>query len=295
MNNEKALMLTTKRCLIAFFNKLYENSGDLALLDCIAAARRLPCSNCLPRFIGPLAFAPSPLPIGFPPLAAFASVDRPLSSASTSSAAPRTNRKLTKIMRVAAEAELRLFRERVHKSERDRTSHGYTPPSSYFPNPAIVSVLDHFLTISTVERIMMILPKWKHHARHGASLLELIKRLQAKFELEFETVRLEKNAANRAKAKAKCRVDESDEDMPEDEEDNNPADEPPIAVLAADPLVTLPRKCRPLEDTTNDEPKAKRTRTPAAPLLAAAVVAQSYRLQYTMRARKPLNQENILQ
>jgi hypothetical protein len=119
MNNEKALMLTTKRCLIAFFNKLYENSGDLALLDCIAAARRLPCSNCLPRFIGPLAFAPSSLPIGFPPLAAFASVDRPLSTASTSSAAPRTNRKLTKIMRVAAEAELRLFRERVHKSERD--------------------------------------------------------------------------------------------------------------------------------------------------------------------------------
>jgi hypothetical protein len=66
-------------------------------------------------------------------------------------------------------------------------------------------------------------------------------------------------------------------------------------VPAADPLVTLPRKHRPLEDTTNDEPKAKRTRAPAAPLLAAAVVVQSYRPQYTTRARKPLNQENILQ
>ncbi|KAF7344820.1 ATP-dependent DNA helicase RecQ [Mycena venus] len=83
MNNEKPLMLSTTECLIAFFNKLYDNSGESSRLDCIAAKRRLPCSNCRPQFIGPLFFPPSPLPIGNPPLAAFTAVDTPPLPSST--------------------------------------------------------------------------------------------------------------------------------------------------------------------------------------------------------------------
>ncbi|KAJ7895792.1 hypothetical protein B0H13DRAFT_2523610 [Mycena leptocephala] len=204
MNNEKALMLTVKDCLIAFFNKMFGNGGETALLDCIEGKRRLPCSNCLPHFIGPLFFPPSPLPIDAPPLASFPSPDiQPSASAPVASGIPKTPRKLMKAMRVAADTELRFFKERVHKAERDRVSHGYTPASSYFPNLAITSILDHFLTISTVDGLTTIIPKWKHHRRHGTALLELIQRLQATFAAEFEAARLQKNATNRAKARAK--------------------------------------------------------------------------------------------
>jgi hypothetical protein len=121
-----------------------------------------------------------------------------------------------KAMRVAADTELRLFKERVHKAERDRVSHGYTPASSYFPNLAITSILDHFLAISTVDGLTTIIPKWKHHHRHGTALLELIQRLQATFAAEFEAARLQKNATNRAKGRAKRCADLLDEEMPEE-------------------------------------------------------------------------------
>ncbi|KAF7360481.1 ATP-dependent DNA helicase RecQ [Mycena venus] len=288
MNNEKALMLSTMECLIAFFNKLYDNSGETSRLDCIAAKRRLPCSNCRPQFIGPLFFPPSPLPIGAPPLAAFTAVDKPpLPSSTTTSGAAKQARKLTKAMRATAETELRLFRERVHRYERDRVSHGYTPASSYFPNPAITSILDHFLAISTVDNLATIVPKWKHRDRHGSALLELIENLQGTFARDLEAARLQKKAANRAKAKAKKRhADESDDEMVE-EEDEVSEEEPP----AAAPSKPATRKRSALEDTTNEEPKPKR---PRAPLLSAAAVAESFRPQYTTRTRRRPDQENIL-
>ncbi|KAJ7105861.1 P-loop containing nucleoside triphosphate hydrolase protein [Mycena epipterygia] len=64
MNNEKAMMLTTTHCLVVFFNTVFGNSTAGSHLDCISLPRRLPCSNCLPRFSGSLAFEPSPLPSG---------------------------------------------------------------------------------------------------------------------------------------------------------------------------------------------------------------------------------------
>ncbi|KAJ7251674.1 hypothetical protein C8J57DRAFT_1665991 [Mycena rebaudengoi] len=282
MNNEKALMLTATECLIAFFNKLYDNSGETSRLDCSAVKRRLPCSNCRPQFIGPLFFPPSLLPIGAPPLAAFAAVDTPPTpSSTTTSGVTKQAKKLTKAMRTTAEAELRLFRERVHKSERDRVSHGYTPASSYFPNPAITSILDHFLAVSTIDNLTTIIPKWKHHERHGSALLELIKKLQGTFAEDFELARLQKNAANRAKAKAKRRADESDEEMVKEEEE----EEPP-AVASSKPTT---RK----QDTTNEELRPKR---PRAPLLSSAAVTASFRPQYTTRARgHRSDQENRLQ
>jgi hypothetical protein len=292
MNNEKALMLTVKRCLIAFFNKLYGNSGDAVELDCITAARRLPCSNCLPRFIGPLSFPPSPLPAGSLPLAPFASASRPPPTSTETVRGPQTTHKLTKAMRIAAEAKLRLFRDRVHKSERNRTSHGYTPASSYFPNPAINSILDHLLAISTVENIAATIPKWKYLAGHGTALLELVKTLQADFILEFETARVQKNAANRAKAKAKRRADSPEEELSDEDEDSEiPENDAPAAAAVDEPARPSPtRKRGPLEDATNEAPRSKR---PRAPLLSAAVVSDSYRPQYTARTRRRLGPENI--
>ncbi|KAJ7733723.1 P-loop containing nucleoside triphosphate hydrolase protein [Mycena maculata] len=203
MNNEKVLMLTAKECLIAFFNKMFGNTGNTVLLNCIEGRQCLPCSNCLPRFIGPLNFPPSPYPPDAPPLAPFPSTDFP---PAVIAAVPKKTRKLTKAMRVSTESELRLFRERVHKTERDRVSHGYTPASSYLPNPSITAILNHFLTISTVETLTTVTPKWKYRDEHGPALIELIKGLQTTFELEFEAARLQKNAVNRTKAKAKHQI-----------------------------------------------------------------------------------------
>ncbi|KAJ7430782.1 P-loop containing nucleoside triphosphate hydrolase protein [Mycena latifolia] len=285
MNNEKALMLTAVGCLIAFFNKMYGNSGTQALLDCIAAGRRLPCSNCRPRFIGPLLFAPSPIPIGSTPLDPFPSeIPQPRPS-NPSSGARKRPRKLTKVMRATAEKQLRLFKDRVQKSERDRVSHGYTPASSYLSNPAITSLLDNFLGISTVEALAAIMPKWKHHIRHGPALLELMKDLQETFARDFESARLKKNEANRAKARAKrdAGTSDVDEEEPEDEE----ASDVDIPAIAADEAVVPPKQApiqkrpAPLDDTTN-EPRPKRSR--AAPLSVAAV-AETFRPQYKARTR----------
>ncbi|KAJ7447561.1 hypothetical protein B0H11DRAFT_2202738 [Mycena galericulata] len=268
MNNEKALMLTAKQCLIAFFNRMFGNDGEAALLDCIAANRRLPCSNCRPRFIGPLYFPPSPIPSGSTPLEAFPSYDNLPSPELRSAGAPQKTRKLTKAMRATAEAALRLFKERVHKSERNRIAHGYTPASSYLPNPAIASLLDNFLRISTVGNLADIIPKWKHHERHGAALLELIGGLQVTFARELEVARLEKNKVNRDKARAKRRAGLSDEEISQDEEDDpREDDEAHEGEATASPTKPLPTKRRiPLDDTTN-EPLAKRPRAAPRPQL----------------------------
>ncbi|KAJ7754308.1 P-loop containing nucleoside triphosphate hydrolase protein [Mycena maculata] len=249
MNNEKALMLTAKECLIAFFNKMFGNTGDTVLLDCIEGCR------------------------------------------SVIAAVPKKTRKLTKAMRVSAESELQLFRERVHKTERDRVSHGYTPASSYLLNTSITAILDHFLTISTVETLATVTPKWRYRDEHGPALIELIKGLQSTFELEFETARLQKNAANRAKAKAKRRNDMSDEEMSGEEEDNN-EDDPPRTVIDEPVALSKPtaQKRRALQDATNDGRQSKR---PRAKLFSVADVTESFRPQYTTRTRvQRSDQEN---
>ncbi|KAJ7182392.1 P-loop containing nucleoside triphosphate hydrolase protein, partial [Mycena crocata] len=271
MNNEKALMLTVKTCLIAFFNKMFGNAGAAALLDCIDAQRRLPCSNCRPRFVGPLFFPPSPLPIGSQPLAPFSDVSPPIHPTTTT---PPRSRKLTRAMRATADAELRLFKKRVHKAERDRPVHGYTPASTYLPNPVITSLLDGFFTISSLETLATTIPKWKFHSGHGPALLELIARWQATFVQEFEDARLQKNAA--AKAKRRAAASESDEEMPEPDE--------PIEEETPVPVKSKSQKRRvPLEDSTNELPKSKRAR--AAPTPSVAAVTETYRPAYTTRTR----------
>jgi hypothetical protein len=171
MNNEKALMLTIKGCLIAFFNKLYGNNTPGALLDCITLPRRLPC--------GPLYF---PNPSAHPLLAPFV-----VSAPSHSSAPSRpVEQKLTKKMRATAEEQLRKFRDRIYSLEQDSDGHGCTPLSAYFSNPTIASVLGQFFQITTLDILSAAIPRWKHHARHGEALLAIISGLQCEFAIEFE-------------------------------------------------------------------------------------------------------------
>ncbi|KAJ7768604.1 P-loop containing nucleoside triphosphate hydrolase protein [Mycena maculata] len=272
MNNEKALMLTTKGCLIAFFNKLYGNNTPRALLDCIAVPRCLPCSNCLLRFVGPL-YLPNPscfAPFVTPP------------SISTHTPTCHTPQKLTRKMRATAEAQLRRFRDHIYSLERDRDSHGYTPLSAYFSNPTIASVLDSFLQISTLAILSTTIPQWKYHSRHGESLLALIGDLQHEFTKEFEAARLERNKKNRLRGKSKRTAaapeSEDDQEMEVEEEE---IEEPPVA-----PPRPMPRRIekRALDDITN-APRAKRQA-----LEAAAVVAASYGPQYKTSRRR--NTEN---
>jgi hypothetical protein len=145
-------MLTTKGCLIAFFNKLYGNDTLGALLDCIALPRPLPCSNCMPRFIGPLYF---PRSSDQPRLVPFKKLQLPV--ASTASKRP-TQQKLTKKMRVAAEAKLLKFRDRVYSPERANKSHGFTPRSACFNTPTISTVLDNLFQITSLDILSTTIP-----------------------------------------------------------------------------------------------------------------------------------------
>ncbi|KAJ7864914.1 hypothetical protein B0H13DRAFT_1898869 [Mycena leptocephala] len=190
MNNEKAMMLTTKGCLIAFLNKLFGNSTPGSNLDCIALPRHLPCSNCLPRFSGTLVFEPSPLPSGPERLRPFSAPQpKPVTAAPYR---PKIN-KLTPKMRSAADAELRKFRVKVQKLERDYDVYGCTPPSSYLSNSVIASLLDTLLIIWTRE--------------------------------VFEAARLERNQKARQKRRAAAGKDVMSEDEVDMDEDPGSEDE----------------------------------------------------------------------
>ncbi|KAJ6631666.1 hypothetical protein B0H10DRAFT_2207288 [Mycena sp. CBHHK59/15] len=261
MNNEKALMLTTKQCLVAFFNKLYGNNTPGALLDCIELPRRFPCSNCRPRFVGPLYF---PFPSNQPRLIPFTS---PASSASPPPERPPKQQKLTRKMRTVAEARLREFKEHVYSLERDNVGHGFTPASAYFSNPTITSVLDHFFQITSLEILSTTIPKWKYHLQHGPSLLELIGKAQREFAQELEAARIERNEKNRLRARSKRAAasmeeeeDMGDEDGGEDEEPRNAAEAPPPPPSVSAPQPIPARAKRTLEDTTNVPPREKRPR-----------------------------------
>jgi hypothetical protein len=64
---------------------------------------------------------------------------------STPASTPPAPQKLTKKMRIAAEARLRTFRDSVYSLEGDNDVHGCTPLSAYFSNSTIASVLNNLL------------------------------------------------------------------------------------------------------------------------------------------------------
>ncbi|KAJ7458254.1 P-loop containing nucleoside triphosphate hydrolase protein, partial [Mycena latifolia] len=176
MNNEKALMLTIKGCLIVLFNKIFGNTAPGSDLDCITLPRRLPCSNCLPHFSGVLVFEPSPLPSGPERLRPFS---KPATSRAGAAAPYRPkNTKLTREMRSTADARLRKFRVEVQILERDYDLYGTTPASSYLSNPIITSLLDNLLIIWTREVLVTKIPGWKYHERRGEALFALIRDFQ---------------------------------------------------------------------------------------------------------------------
>ncbi|KAJ7113607.1 P-loop containing nucleoside triphosphate hydrolase protein, partial [Mycena epipterygia] len=293
MNNEKAVMLTTKRCLIAYFNKVFGNSTAGSHLDCIALPRRLPCSNCLPRFSGSLVFEPSPLPSGPQRLRPFSQLQSQPTAAAVVPFRPK-NTKLSLKMRAVADSELRAFRVRVQKLERDYDLYGVTPASSYLSNPVIASLLDHFLIIWTRAVLVTKIPQWKHAERHGEALFELIRTLQGEFASQFEAARVERNKKARLKRRAAAGRDdmsidddEKSDSAEEDTGDNEGADvdEPVPQHSSPSPAVEPAKQKRraPLDDTTNTSRAPKRPRA-AAPSMASA--AQSFRPQYKPRVRR---------
>ncbi|KAJ6543531.1 hypothetical protein DFH09DRAFT_1322001 [Mycena vulgaris] len=249
MNNEKALMLTTTSCLIVLFNKIFGNSTAGSLLDCIARARRLPCSNCLPHFTGSIEYPPSPLPSGTQRLRPFSQA-KPKASV-TQPYRPK-NTKLTRKMCTAADTELRKFRLQVEKAEREYDIYGCTPPSSYLSNPVITSLLDNLL-IWTQDVLVTKIPLWEHHERHGEKLWLLIRDLQVQFAADFKTAQFKKKKQARVKRRGANKDAMSDEDG--DEEDvgmasgNDEEIEEPVNSVPQPPPPT--RKRRVLEDTTN--------------------------------------------
>ncbi|KAJ7735896.1 hypothetical protein B0H16DRAFT_1574678, partial [Mycena metata] len=288
MNNEKALMLTTTSCLNVFFNKMFGNNAAGSFLDCIARARRLPCSNCLPRFVGSIEYLPSPLPSGTQRLRPFS---QPKPKPSVTQPYRPKNTKLTRKMRTAADAELRKFRSQVQKAEREYDIYGCTPPSSYLSNPVITSLLDSLLIIWTQDVLVTKIPLWEHHERHGEKLWLLISGLQFRFAAEFTAAQLEKNKKARVKRRRvnKDVMSDGDGDEETDEEDvamDSGDDEeelegPPELVLPPPP----PRKRRALEDTTNMPPSPKRVRAAREPPKSVNATLETYGPQYKPRNR----------
>jgi hypothetical protein len=284
MNNEKALMVTSRNCLIVFFNKMFGNNTAGSLLDCIARGRRLPCSNCLPRFTGSIDYPPSPLPSSTQRLRPFSEA-KPKASV-TQPYRPK-NTKLTRKMRTTADTELRKFRLQVQKAEREYDIYGCTPPSSYLANPVITSLLDNFLIMWTHDVLVTKIPSWEHHERHGEKLWLLIRDLQVQFAADFKTAQMEKSKQARVKRRGGNKDAMSDEDG--DEEDvgmgsgSDEEIEEPVNSVPQPPLPTLKRRA--LEDTTNVLPSAKRVRGAREPPKSVNATLETYGPQYKPRNR----------
>lgn len=226
MDRSKAQLLVEQGCLISLRNKIYANPPiEESILDCITARRTVPCGHCLPKSGVALEFPSSPYSLD-EPLAPFRAEARPVQSVLPSSPRPLTlttvpkskpDQPMTAKMRSAAEAELMVFGEVVRRQEKANDSGGYAPRSSYFPLPALQSVITNLTRITVTEDLRVLLPQWSHYSAHGGQLFVLVQRLQASFRDQHNTARLLRNQKSRARAQAKRTAAAADQDDDIDE------------------------------------------------------------------------------
>lgn len=182
MDHSKARLLVEKGCIIALRNVIYRNPPlELSKLDCIDAARAVPCSRCLPRSNVVLEFTTHPSQQSFTPFRVPERLPPLLPPPVIPSQVQKADPPLTKKMREHAMEAFDIFRDRVRRHEKAFDTAGRAPRSSYLPTHLVASIVNKLLSLTTVDDIRALSPGWEHHIRHGVSLLCLIVALQTKF------------------------------------------------------------------------------------------------------------------
>lgn len=163
------------RCLVAQKNVLYGNDqlqgGEKAAMNCIDAERPLPCSNCQPFWSNP---SPSPPPPNFVPMA-----EDPLLVGKVHG--PRLPPALTKDMQAHAVKHLASFaraRWRAIPGPERLT----LPSSALWNGPTFTLLMHHFHLLRGMSSISSTLRQWKYLSQHGEDLLQLLEKLNRRYD-----------------------------------------------------------------------------------------------------------------
>jgi hypothetical protein len=252
---------------------------ELPSLDCIAAGRRLPCSLCLSRQGGAIAFTPS-APEGLFPILSLPKTN--IASKSCIKKKEKLNRK----ERAAAEKHLLEFGESIRQLERfSDTSHKYCPRSSYFPLDVLTSILDNLFIIHFPSHVKDLLDQsWIYYDTHGTALYDSI--------IDIQTCINVGRTKARELAKSKRQDKRQLEMESEDENETHSLDMEPEEPLAidrtsgdqAEDQQGSSSKRQAMEDIINN-PKRRR-RAPRAVQPSVAQVQEEYGPRYQSRRRE---------
>ncbi|KAF8054716.1 hypothetical protein FPV67DRAFT_1682210 [Lyophyllum atratum] len=199
MDHSKARLLVERDCLIVRRNIIYQNPPlERTSLDCIEANRTVPCSLCLPRSHITLNFPPSPLDPSLPVLAPFCvPISAPAPTTTCPSERPGKGEfSLTVKMREEALEHFDAFHDTLRRLEKGSDLTGRTPRAAHFPTPLATLIVTKLMSIKTTDDIQLLIPSWVHLPRHGASLLDAVSRLQAKFRARRAHEQLVRNEKN---------------------------------------------------------------------------------------------------
>ncbi|KAJ7223334.1 P-loop containing nucleoside triphosphate hydrolase protein, partial [Mycena pura] len=177
MDPMKARMLTETSCYNALVNDYYGNPPlETTTLDCVAANRPLPCSNCISRSKKNLVFASPP---GTPSFETLALPVAPARARSTFPMPPPKKKKLTKKERKSAEAALIDYRKTLCEEQHLLGNYTEHPISLFLPSSLQTLILDKFLTIESSSAFDLLLSTWRHRELHTRTLFKLVTELQS--------------------------------------------------------------------------------------------------------------------
>ncbi|KAH7902925.1 P-loop containing nucleoside triphosphate hydrolase protein, partial [Hygrophoropsis aurantiaca] len=177
-------------CLNSTINGIYDNPGEVSRKDCIAAQRPFPCSSCDPLWDHRPLMAPDLNP---PP-----SSESSLAISKSKISVPAT---LSKVHREYAKAKLEYFA--AHRwNLKDAPRFRIIPPCSFWTGKSLQIVLDNFHLIRSLESLASFLPGWEFFDADGAALLELMEKLNQRFDRRMniiKTNRIQKGLNTRKK------------------------------------------------------------------------------------------------
>ena len=282
LDKSKALIIVEKTCYISQINIRYENPSldpsrpELPRLDCIAAGRRLPCSLCLSRQAGAIAFTPS-TPEGLLPILSLPKTNN------ASKPSIKKKDKLNKKERTAAEKHFLKFGESIRQVERFSDSHKYRPRSSYFPLDVLTSILDNLFIIHFPSHLNDLLDQsWIYYNTHGTALYDSIIDIQTCIDVGRAQAR--ELAKSKRQDKRQLEMESEDENETRSESLNiEPELEEPLAIDQTSSYQQgSTRKRQAMEDIINSP---KRRRAPRAVQPSVAQVQEQYGPRYQTRRR----------
>lgn len=160
-------------CFYVCRNGHYGNPGPLSLLDCHAAKRPFPCSNCDPFWERPSPLVRAPHRLSKPTYLA-TTMDLRIASLPLRLAGSDYLTSYFNEDRQYAERRLRAYARGSKWYRSNSSTTIYLPKSVFWSQPILTRVLDNLRLLRTIESLQLILCDWPHLASDDDNLFGLI-------------------------------------------------------------------------------------------------------------------------